>query len=199
MDNRHATTEPWVIRDLEVAAASLLFNAVPNDGSPPKPQTLHLDFSLILYRLHVECLVLIEALTDYELWIYPKSHLLMREFADLFEFDSATKEFRGTVQHNKEVAEAWARFQQKQHPVLFKAKAGQRILMDGLFVHAGAAAWLNPAENPAFRLHWYLVSDLSLFPEDRELVTYPLKNLTPGGTLTTTALAALFIDPRDYC
>jgi hypothetical protein len=189
-------TEPWLTRGLSVVAASLLGNEVPEPGKKYGPQQAHLDFMLELYRLNVECVVLIEALADYELWVWPGSHKLMREFADNLDFDYDGECFAGSVEGNEKLDAFFAKVKAEQRPVLLRAKAGQRIMIDGFFVHAGAQAWLDPAKDPAFRVHWYMVSEKERFPEDREPATYPLDNLGPSETLISRQWAKRFVEVR---
>ena len=201
--------EPWLTEGLSVVASSLLSNESPMPGYEYGPQQAHLDFMLELYRLEIECVVLIEALADYELWVWPRSHTLMREFADSLDFDG--ERFAGSIEDNMKVDEMFAKVMATQRPVLLKAKAGQRIMMDGFLPHAGAQAWLDPANDPAFRVHWYMVSDEARFRDVMERCqetekkktekrwepgTYPLDNLGPSETLISRCWAKKFVEAR---
>jgi hypothetical protein len=187
------TMEPWLKDGMTTMAVSILGNYPPQRQAKRMPQCAHMDYPLELLRLGVRAYVIIEALAVYNLWVWILSHQDMKAYASTLGWDAANGVFRDT--NGMGLDKGFATFMKTQrHPTLIILQPGQRLVMHGFLIHAGAAGWLQ--NDPAFRVHWYMMATDHVEKADQRPSTYPLHMLDRNGNVSSKHIAAMFAEAR---
>ncbi|GAX85866.1 hypothetical protein CEUSTIGMA_g13282.t1 [Chlamydomonas eustigma] len=161
---------------------SVLIDVVQNE-SQRWAQPPHIDYALSSTKELLNVAIL--ALADFSLYIYPRSHLLVRSLA---QFLGDEKQFEHTS--NMDADKLFASNMGMQYPIRVNLRAGELLIFDGYLVHAGTEGLVGEARP---RLHLYLQEcHPTVLAKDAEgfTTTYPLNRIHPN--IESSLFAAKF-------
>ncbi|GAX86185.1 hypothetical protein CEUSTIGMA_g13598.t1 [Chlamydomonas eustigma] len=161
---------------------SVLIDVVQNE-SQRWAQPPHIDYALSSTKELLNVAIL--ALADFSLYIYPRSHLLVRSLA---QFLGDEKQFEHTS--NMDADKLFASNMGMQYPIRVNLRVGELLIFDGYLVHAGTEGLVGEARP---RLHLYLQEcHPTVLAKDVEgfTTTYPLNRIHPN--IESSLFAAKF-------